>query len=163
DVDAIRALIAQPRTWGDLTSTEGLNVRDAIKNLKGIANAVNEIELEGQKQRIEDIVAKIEEESAALPDLGKARAERALRGTARKGLDVALGIHVAMIDPELMFEVLGPTAKTIFRRYLEAKHLKHELAARVLDPFIKLMDSMPKDVVASRFDVLPGIDEDLPI
>ncbi len=163
DLDAIRALLVRPKGWRELSVGEARNVRDAVKNIRTIANAANEITLAGEQARIEDLVLKIEEEAAALPDLGKAPPASEQVPVGRRLFNRALGLHGDLIDPEVMFRSLGPTMQAIFERYKDCKTAKYQLARDFLDPFVEKMKKLPRDFEERRFDVLPDIDKDLPI
>lgn len=164
DIDDIRALLVTPQRWSELLPEKALNVRDAVQNIRALANEANESRLFAEKMAIEEVAEKIATESAELnPDLGKKPAAEQQVPKLRKGWDKWLGIVGETMDAEEILTMLGPTAKTIFDRYLGAKTRKYELAAELLDPLVKQWQELPAETMERRFDVIKELDQDLPI
>lgn len=163
DVDAVRSLFARPRAWKELRTGEALNVRDAVQNIRALAKAMNEITVAGEKAKIEDIVGRIAQEAQVLPDLGKAPAAREQVSTLRKVGDKAIGMYGELLEPEQIFSSLGATASSLFKGYLDARKRKQELAAQVLDPVVVEWQAAMKDALKDRWDVIPELDQELPI
>ncbi|MBS2028714.1 MAG: hypothetical protein JST54_12505 [Deltaproteobacteria bacterium] len=77
DPDALRALLAAPKSWNDLTPDDAQNVRDAVKSIRHAANTQNSIEAEGKRQSMDQFFADANKQLEGLPKATKERMDRA--------------------------------------------------------------------------------------
>lgn len=72
DVEGLRDLLTRPRPWRELTTEEALNLRDAVKSIRHLANDRNEMLLSGRRiSRLNVIEEATKTAEKALPEQPK--------------------------------------------------------------------------------------------
>ena len=156
DASALRALIAEPKEWRNLTVQQARAVRDAVKRVRTITKQMVETALENERIAVDELIARIEEEaSGRRPDLGPLYAARQQKSAVRKGIDKAIGLHGAMIDPFHALSALGETARRFFGDSFNAAKVKRaELAEKFAGAIERLWRELPQETLKRRFEVM---------
>lgn len=162
DPDDLRRLLSSRPAWDGMTLAEARLARDALQNIRAMAVGELQVRLGERKEAVDSFAARLVAGMQHLPFLGKERVIKGRRGQLGSTADRIVGFHGKLIDPELLFEVLGPAGKEIFQRYLDRKTFKHQLVARVLAPWVELTQKMPPELMATRHDIVPGLETELP-
>jgi hypothetical protein len=163
DVDAVRDLLAEPSAWRDLNPDEARNLLNAVKNIRQTAKDVNEIEVEGQRMELAEVIAQISKDAERLPDHGLPAADRVLESAGHRAGAAVQSLDAALLDPERLLGMLGPTAKrVIVDGYIKARNYKDELNGKTLK-FYEKWEQLPKEMRARRYDIIAGLEKGLPI
>lgn len=155
DASFLRALAASPTKWRELTVPQARAVRDTVLQLEAIAKRANEIRMGEETVAREDLIESVLEEASKLPDKGKAFIAREQKGRKRRLGERIVGLRGDVIDPEHMFDRLGPTiSRMVIDRYRVSRDKAVAMSREVLEPLVKVWKDMPADVRKRRFDVV---------
>lgn len=159
---AMTAKGGQGAPWMELTVEEMNVVASALRQLYIAARDANTVLLDGKRQQIETIANQIAAEAKVRkrPPPGSTTAAPK-KYWSRQRLE---GFNAALTDPEVILHELGPAAYHFFwDGYLECRNLEDQLAEKVLRQVSDLWDALPEEMQRRRYDLLAGVQQDLPL
>lgn len=162
DPDHIRALLADPLQWKDLTPAEARNVADAVDNIRTAASEVNAIELADRRASLQDRtdellrhfqgLRRLPEDFQPLPppsDAGKGALERAGEKLGR--------IRAEFHQAREILRRMGTVGREVWDGYLKARNYEAKLQGEVGDRFAEAKENVPREVKGKRFDGVKGV------
>jgi GGDEF domain-containing protein len=165
DTEGLRTLIANPKSWGELTVAEAQNVLDAVTNIRHMANAVTEVELAGKKQSVDDFFRELEEAVSKRKPLPPEPVSRTVGKTVGQRLGGwGRGADAVLANMETFAAALdggnrnGPAHRLLVDGRLEARAKETELTKAVIEPIRKAFDAIPKDIKKLRDQKVDAVD-----
>jgi GGDEF domain-containing protein len=173
DSELVRDILSRPRDHKELTPAELEEVQAAVKNIRKMANADNEVTIAGKRAERTALLEEAAREAAAnLPEQPAIPRDELAGGAGKKALrDLRLKVQswdANLLTMETMVDMLsGGKKDTVFRRllvdgYQEARRKKEELSSRYLTRITDLWEKLPKAMRARRYETV-DLSGELPI
>lgn len=169
DVEGLRQVLANPRTWNALTAEEALNLVDAVRSIRHLANQVNEMTVDGRRVNrelvIEEAIATAEKNLEAKPKSPRdpllvARLGRTIRlaGQHADALNLDIATIAHMLDGGNRD---GVWHKVLIDRRLEARDKRNALTKQFLEALIPRFEKSGLD--RGRLYGQIDVSKDLPL
>jgi GGDEF domain-containing protein len=152
DVEAVKALLAKPKRWKNLSVDEARNVLDAVTNIRHAAVEVNKILLLDRTMSRDEFIEEVQKRLADLPEGPKVLRDKARENWVQRAGGRAQWLDAILTDTETRIRMLtrGDTSHPLYKLfvegYLKARNAKEDLARQFLSRILAKWEQLPKEM-----------------
>ena len=155
DEGTVSALLSNPTPWQSLTLSEMREASKLLAQVQKLAEDSSRVALEGKAMSVTAVADGMATDVAGKRAALQIPAEKAQRVWWQHLSYYTDAFFQGMGDVEEQLKHLGPTAHAFFiRGFLEARKVKQELAREVGAFFAEKWDKLPKELAASRYELV---------